>query len=178
MENRRAIPMIIKGATLIRKNFSGREGKYNPEGVRSFSVILNNEDMYQYLVAIGRINREPNDECPYTNAELAQRLSDDGWNIKILSPRTEDEEPKYCLPVAVSFDHIPPTVYLIVNRRKTPLDAESVGSLDYADIMEADLSINPRCWEANGNTGVKAYLKQLYVTIGDDELSEKYADFE
>ena len=41
-----------------------------------------------------------------------------------------------------------------------------------------DLTINPYVWEANGNTGVKAYLGTMYVTIAEDPLDAKYADEE
>lgn len=145
--------LAIENARILFPNFSGVEGRYNRAGDRNFCVAI--EDPAQ-----------------------AQAMLEDGWNVRILAPRNEDEQPLHYISVAVKFDGpFPPKVMLINGQVRTLLDEESVGELDHVDIANADIIIRPRQWEVNGNTGVKAYLKALYITVEQDEFSAKYDNF-
>lgn len=140
----------IENATLIFKNFSGMETEYNRKGNRNFHVLIEDE-------------------------EFAKQLMNDGWNVTI-HDKKEDREPFYSLKVAVRYDVLPPNVYLVrqSDMKLIRLDEEDVGQVDTADIVNVDLVIRPRIWEINGKTGIKAYLKDAYITIKENRFAQKY----
>lgn len=144
--------LILENSRIIHRNFEGRQTKFNREGDRSFSVVINPENV--------------------------DELRAQGWRIKELPPRDDIEgsEPLYFIDVRVNMgSNKPPKIYLCTSRKKTLLDEDSVGTLDAAEIKMTDMVLHPYRWEtASGATGVKAYLKELYVTIEEDVFADKY----
>ena len=140
--------IAIENARILFRNFSGQESRFNLAGRRNFCVVIP-DDMTGCLVK-------------------------DGWNVKRLRPKEEDDEETPYLQVSVAFNSYPPKIVLISGGNKTYLDENTVDMLDWADIQNVDLVIRPYLWEVNGNRGVKAYVKSMYVTIDQDVFAEKY----
>lgn len=140
----------IEGARIGFRNFSGEEGRFNPKGRRNFCVFL--------------------------EEDIAKDMKKEGWNVKWLEPREEGDDPQAYLQVKVVFGKIPPKIVLVTGRGKTRLDEDTVNILDWAEIQNVDLIIRPYNWEVNGDTGVSAYIKTMYVTLREDEFESKYYD--
>lgn len=148
--------ITIEGATLVFKNFTGREGQFNQEGDRNFGVLLDTPD-----------------------AKELERL---GWNVKYLRAREEGEEPQAWLPVGLKYRGRtgttvrPPTTVLIGSKGRTTLDEDTVEFIDQVDIETCDLIIRPYQYDFNGRQGVKAYLQSIFVIVREDYLQLKYAN--
>lgn len=141
--------LIIEDAKIIFKNFAGAEDRFNRAGNRNFAVIIDDPEMVDKLIA-------------------------DGWNIKVLKPRDEYDQPTHYLPVTVNLDNRNVKLHLVTRKNVTLLNEETAELLDYTDLDNVDLAISPYDWEVNGKTGRKAYLQTLYANVREDELAYKY----
>ena len=150
---RNNVPNVsIEDAKIRFRNFTGEPTKFNKAGgKRTFSVVL--------------------------EEETAKRLMEDGWNVKTWEPEGSDE-PMYHLQVEASYNLYPPKIYMISGNKKTLLTEDTIAALQYAEFSKVDLIIRPYCWEVQGKSGVKAYVKSMYVTIVEDEFEKKYRDLD
>lgn len=145
--------LAIDNARIIFKNFTGKDDKFGREGDRNFSIVIEDD-------------------------ALAEQLANDGWNVKPLTPRDPDEKVNHFIKVKISFKVRPPKIWLLTNHKRTLLDEDTIATLQYARIENADVVVSPWRWEVNGKTGIAAYLETLYVKIEDDPFADKYADYE
>ena len=141
--------ILMENVDLIYRNFEGKEGMYNDKGDRNFSVIL------------------PED--------VAAAMEADGWNVKYSKIKEEGDVPFPFLPVTVNFKNRPPRIVLITSRGRTAITEDMVDILDFADIKIADLIVTPYKWAVRDASGIKAYLKSLFITVHEDALELKYA---
>lgn len=149
MATKKRIPDLeIEGGIIIFKNFSGQARKFTPEGKRSFSVIIPEED-------VGSL--------------LAQ-----GWNIKPLKPLEEGDPIQHHLSVKVSYAIRTPEIHMVTESGHQLLEEDTVNLLDYSDIINADLLIHASPWAMGGDEGFTAYLKKAYFTIQEDSFVKKY----
>lgn len=148
--------LVIENAQIIFRNFAGKEGMYNAEGDRNFCVLLDDE--------------------------LADTLVKDGWNVKTLKAREEGDTPQPYIQASVKYRGRngnavrPPTIVMITSKGRTALSEDECEILDWVDIASVDLILRPFQWAVSGKTGIKAYVKSIYVTIMEDALQLKYAD--
>lgn len=142
----------FESAQIGFRNFEGRIDQFNRNGSREFVIFL--------------------------DLDRAAQLEADGWNVKYPKPKPdippEDDERSPFLPVEVSFANFPPKIVLVAGEQVSRLGEEELEMLDWAELENVDIVVNPYNWEMNGNTGVKAYAKAVYVTIVTDEFAEKY----
>lgn len=144
--------ITIENAQIRFTNFAGAPDKFNRQGgKRSFAVFL-----------------EPG---------LAEELRKDGWNVKQLRPREEDELPQDYMQVKLVYGQRPPKIAIVnPNGSQTQLDEETVGLLDTAELVNVDLVIRPYDWVIDGKQGRTAYVKSLYATLAETELDRRYRE--
>lgn len=142
----------FEDATIIYRNFEGREDRYNREGNRHFSVILSEEQAIQ--------------------------LSDMGCNVKRTKPRDPEEEGRPYVKILLGkYD---PEIYTISNGRKRLMLPKDYGKLDRLEIEQADLEVSKsnKEWESNGKTGYSLYLETLVVKLRESRILSKYAEYD
>lgn len=142
---------ILEDVTIAFRNFAGKEGMYNKEGDKNFAILLDDDK--------------------------ADEMLREGWNVKYLKPRDDEETGQAFIHVSVSYKNRPPKIGMVTSKGLTYLDEPDVEMLDWVDIETADVTLNPYEWVVNGKSGVKAYLQSLFVKIEEDYLQLKWTNF-
>ena len=148
--------LTIEGAELMFRNFQGKEDTFNAEGDRNFCIRL-----------------EP---------DVANQMMADGWNVRHLRPQEGEEVGTPYVQVSVKYrgrDNkklTPPKIVLISSKGRVDLTEDEAELIDWVDIKNVDLVVRPHHWSVNGKSGVKAYLKSMFVTIEEDYLDQKYSE--
>lgn len=157
MADRTPEPVVLEGVRIIFRNFSGEAGKFNAKGNRNFNACLDDE--------------------------TARKMEAAGWNVRWLPPKNDEDKPQAVIKVNVKYRRrdgsstLPPKVVMMTTKGKTPLDESTIDVLDLADIINADIIINPYNYVgSDGQEGVSAYLKSMFVMIREDMLELKYLD--
>lgn len=144
--------LLLEGVELMFRNFEGRETEYNRPGDRNF--------------------------CAKLPPDMAAHMVREGWNVRPGKIREEGDEPQPYIQVAVGFKIRPPRLVMInsISKNRVILEEDTCEILDWADVLTADLIIRARPWTVRGASGIKAYLKTLYVIIDEDYLDLKYSE--
>lgn len=141
--------VTLEGVEIVFTNFAGKEKQFNTLGDRNFNVILTDE--------------------------LAERMLRDGWNVKTLKSREEEEESRPRLEVKVSYKYRPPRIVLISSAGRTLITEDTCEILDSLEFSQIDMVVRGHLWEVGDKSGVKAYLQSMYLTLEEDDLDRKYA---
>lgn len=136
------------------KNFGAKPTDFNPAGgKRDFCVLIDTPEQAEYL-------------------------SNLGINVKWLKPKEEGDNPQPYVKVNVNYGQVQPDINIVTGKKITKLNAETVGQLDYAAILNVDLVVNPYHWTQPHREGISLYAVQMYVTIEEDYFKMKYEQYE
>ena len=147
----------INDAAITHINFSGAATRYNTEGNRNFSLIIDDEEIKDALI---------NDVNEYGV----------GWKVKSKPPRDEDDAPFTYMPVKVKFNARGPKIYLISGNNVIELDEDTVDCLDDIEIEKIDLDIRAYDDEWNGRAFRSAYLHSMEVTQRIDRFKLRHSE--
>lgn len=165
MENNKKQPICMEGAELVFKNFAGKT-----KTVRGMTVNTPRRD--------GTPDR--NFGVVINDLSLAQRLINEGWNVKQFHNDDPNAEPDYWLPVKLTFrtqDHNPSnTKVMMINPDGSAvrLFADTVSTLDHVRVGRANIIITPFEWASPQGAGITAYTRTLYCFVEDDDPWAKY----
>lgn len=147
----------VENAVVIFKNFRGGPTDFNPQGgKRTFGLVL--------------------------NQEWADRLRDDGWNVKF-KDLDEGDRLYYTEIVVNDESKYPPRLYLLTEfmgkKTMSLMQPAEYAKLDQYMITGLDLEIHPYEHGRTTPNGKKGYLKNLWASLQSvNDFGGKYAAYE
>lgn len=156
--------LIVRNAVIMQgrnvngswSNFSGNPTRVNPGGgKRTFNVVL--------------------------PENVAAALQDEGWNIKMIPPKSDDQEDiLYFTEIVLNMEKkVEPDIYLCTEwagtKKKTRLHGDDVSQLDDIRFARADVNIYPH----QHDRGIKGHCNQLVVIQAKNDLFDgAYDEYE
>lgn len=137
--------LCVEDARIMYPNFSGREKQYNKAGDKNFVLAFTEGELLESGLTIDELTAE-------------------GWNVKPSKRNNEYDSPEYTLAVSISNEYFP-MVQMHNGKVGKRLDEKSIAMLDAIEIETLDVIMSPYRWEVSGNSGIKAYVYQLFVMM-------------
>lgn len=164
MENRR-LTLSLDNVRLVKRNFSGKSEEMNERGERTCLIVIDAE----------LANSKGFDSVE----DMVAALEADEWKVGWFKRENEDGEREAYLPVkAVYGEYKAPNIYIRTGDTSTLLTAETVGSLDYAEIEKTDVILLRHFWQYNGRTGYNNYIQSMEVTVIEDDITARNKKYE
>lgn len=132
-------------------HFDGRQDTFNDEGDHNFTVIV--------------------------DEERAQEMMAEGWPIKVMDGREEGDPPEYLLKVKISYRYEAPPIFFIKGDKRYRAGKEDLADIKRATVQQIDVIISPKPWIHGRDTGITAYVKEMYVLINQSRFGEKYSEY-
>lgn len=133
-------------------HFDGREDTFNAQGDHNFTMIL------------------PED--------VADKLKAEGWNVRDMKGYEEGDPDEHLLKAKISYKFEPPKIFLIKGQRKMRADQRDLADIRRDTCERIDVILTPSRWVNGQNSGITAYVKELYAVVRESRFSERYADLE
>jgi len=133
-------------------HFDGREDTFNAEGAHNFTAML--------------------------SEEIADKMRADGWAVRDMPGYEEGDPDEHLLKIKISYKFEPPKIYLLKGERKLRATERDLADIRRDTLEQLDVIITPSRWVNGQNSGITAYVKELYAKVKESRFAAKYADYE
>lgn len=157
-EHGKVIIKDLQNRNLIWRNFAGAKNDFNKDGVRKFTLLIDDPEDAQMLIA-------------------------NGWNVKRRLPKNSNDpdDAFYTLEVRIRFDlkFLRTDIVQYTKAGKVRVNPDNIGNFDFADFEMAFLYLRPYVYQKNGGgTGIAAQVEEMRVKIHESVLESLWAEEE